>query len=148
MRMFRPVLIRNKFSTLNTKLLIYKSLLKPMWTYGLQLWGADKKSNTDRIQTFQNISLQRLSNAPPYISNLTLHNDLHMRTIVEEARIFYTRFHKRLQTHPNHFIKDLSIRTLPGNPNRRLKIKWWHDLLSINQKKKKIIIIKTEKKFT
>jgi hypothetical protein len=105
MRMLRPLLIRNKFSTLNTKLLIYKSLLKPIWTYGLQLWGAAKKSNTDKIQTFQNISLRRLSNAPSYISNLTLHNDLHMRTIVEEARIFYTRFHKRLQTHPNPLIK-------------------------------------------
>jgi hypothetical protein len=35
MRMLRPLLIRNKFSTLNTKLLIYKSLLKPIWTYGL-----------------------------------------------------------------------------------------------------------------
>jgi hypothetical protein len=52
-----------------------------------------------------------------------------MRTIIEEARIFYTRFHKRLQTHPNPLIKDFSIRTLPGNPNRRLKRKWCRDLL-------------------
>jgi len=129
MRMLRPLLIRNKFSSLNTKLLIYKTLLKPIWTYGLQLWGAAKESNTNRIQTFQNISLRQLSNAPPYISNLTLHNDLHMRTIVEEASIFYTRFHKRLLTHPNPLIKDLYIRTLPGNPNRRLKRNWCRDLL-------------------
>ncbi|KAF0709388.1 Uncharacterized protein FWK35_00030205, partial [Aphis craccivora] len=104
-------------------------LLKPIWTYGLQLWGSAKISNTNRIQTFQNISLQRLSNAPPYISNYILHNDLHMRTIVEEARIFYTRFHKRLHSHPNPLINDLSILTLPGNPNRRLKRKWCRDLL-------------------
>jgi hypothetical protein len=52
-----------------------------------------------------------------------------MRTIVEEASIFYTRFHKRLQSHPNSLIKDLSIRTLPENPNRRLKRKWCRDLL-------------------
>uniref|UniRef100_A0A2S2NHM6 Putative RNA-directed DNA polymerase n=1 Tax=Schizaphis graminum TaxID=13262 RepID=A0A2S2NHM6_SCHGA len=129
MRMLIPLLIRNKFSTLNTKLIMYKSLLKPIWTYGLQLWDAAKKSNTYRIQTFQNISSRRLSNAPPYISNHALHNDLRMKTIVEEARIFYTRFHKRLQTHPNPLIKYLSILTLPGNPNCRLKRKWCRDLI-------------------
>jgi len=96
MRMLRPLLTRNKNSTLNTKLTIYKELLKPIWTYGLQLWGAAKKSNANRIQTFQNISLRRLSNAPLYISNYTLHNDFHMKTIDEEARSSYKRFHKRL----------------------------------------------------
>jgi len=64
-----------------------------MWTYGLQLWGAAKKSNTNQIQTFQNISLRRLSNASPYISTQTLHNDFHIRTIEDEARIVYTCFH-------------------------------------------------------
>jgi hypothetical protein len=93
--------------------------------------GAAKKSNTNGIQTFQNISLQRLTNGPPYISNHTLHNDLHMRTIDEGARSFYlyTRFNKQLQTYPNPFINDLSISTLPGNPNRRLKRKWCRDHL-------------------
>jgi len=88
-----------------------------------------KKSNTNQIQTFQNISLRRLSNALPYISNQTLHNDLHIRTIEDETRIFYTRFHKRLQSHHNPLIKDFSIFTLPGNPTRRLKRKWCRDLL-------------------
>jgi hypothetical protein len=78
LRMLRPLLTKNKYSTLNTKLLIYKSLLKPIWTYGLQLWEAAKKSNTNLIQTFQNISFRRLSNTPPYILNQTLHNDLHI----------------------------------------------------------------------
>ena len=58
MPMLRPLVIRIKCSTLNTKLLI-----KPIWMYGLLLWGAAKKSRTNRIQTFHNISLQQLSNA-------------------------------------------------------------------------------------
>jgi len=85
--------------------------------------GAAKKSNTNRIRTLQTTSFRRLSNAPPYISNYTLHNDFHMKTIVEKARTSDKRFHNRLQTHPNHFIKDLSILILPGSPNRRLKKK-------------------------
>ncbi|KAL4130849.1 hypothetical protein QTP88_008228 [Uroleucon formosanum] len=41
LRSVKP-LISNKHTKLNTKLLIYKSLIKPMWTYGLQLWGNAK----------------------------------------------------------------------------------------------------------
>ncbi|KAF0769400.1 Uncharacterized protein FWK35_00006761 [Aphis craccivora] len=39
-------LIGNKVTPINIKLLMYKSLLKLIWTYyGLQLWGNAKKSN-------------------------------------------------------------------------------------------------------
>lgn len=43
MRMFRSLLIRNKHTTINITLLINKAPLRPMWTYGLQLWGPTKK---------------------------------------------------------------------------------------------------------
>jgi len=46
--------------------------------------GTAKKSNTNRAQTFRNISLRPLSNASHDISNLTLHNDFHMWAIEEQ----------------------------------------------------------------
>lgn len=63
LRMLKSLLVNNKYTNLNTKLLIYKSLIKPIWTYGIQLWGNAKKSNTNRIQTFQNIRLRKLTNS-------------------------------------------------------------------------------------
>lgn len=59
-----------------------------------------KKYNLNKIQAFQSIALRRLSNASPYVSGLTLHNDSVMTTILDEARVFYKRFHGRLQSHP------------------------------------------------
>lgn len=41
---------------LNTKLLIYKQLLMPIWTYGIQVWDAAKLSNLNKIQRFQSIT--------------------------------------------------------------------------------------------
>jgi hypothetical protein len=35
------------------KLLIYKSVLKPIWTYGLALWGCGASSNIAIIQRYQ-----------------------------------------------------------------------------------------------
>jgi hypothetical protein len=123
-------LISNKHTNLNTKLLIYKSLIKPMWTYGLQLWGNVKKSNINKTQTFQNKILRTITNAPPYVSNFTLHTDLKIKTVHAEAVIFYKRFHNRLPSHPNPLISNLATRTIPGNPSRRLKRNWCRDLLN------------------
>jgi hypothetical protein len=48
-RLLKNLIYNNKFTHTSTKLLIYKSLLKPMWTYGLQLWENAKKSNLNKI---------------------------------------------------------------------------------------------------
>lgn len=127
--MLRHLLIRNKYTTLKTKHLIYKTLLKPISTYGLQLWRSAKESNTNKIQVFQNIILRRLSNVPLFISNPTLHNNFHIKTEDEEALIFYLCFHSRLANHTNPFIKNLSIQTVSENPPRKLKRKWYHNIL-------------------
>jgi hypothetical protein len=41
-----------KLST-NNKLLIYKAILKPIWTYGIQLWGTTSNSNIEILERFQ-----------------------------------------------------------------------------------------------
>ncbi|KAL4098126.1 hypothetical protein QTP88_022788 [Uroleucon formosanum] len=130
LRMLKSLLVNNKHTNLNVKLLMYKSLIKPIWTYGLQLWGNAKKSNTNRIQTFQNIALRKLTNSPPYISNRTLHVDLKIKSVKEEAVTYYKRFYNRLSSHPNPLIKALSANTIPGNPPRRLKRNWCRDMLT------------------
>jgi len=60
---------------------MYKTLLKPLWTYGTQLLGTAKVSNTNKIQQFQNIAL-KITNAPPFVSNYTLHRDLSIKTMI------------------------------------------------------------------
>lgn len=75
LRLLKPLLSNNNHTSNRTKLLVYKTLLKPLWTDGLQLWGNAKKTNILKIQTFQNIALRKLMNAPPYVSNHTQHTD-------------------------------------------------------------------------
>lgn len=81
--MLKTMLVKNKCTSQTNKLLIYKTFFKPIWTYGIQLWGAAKISNLNKILTYQNITLRQLTN-PPYISNLKLHNDFNVKTIEEE----------------------------------------------------------------
>jgi len=47
---------RDSSLSLHNRLLLYKQILKSVWTYAIQLWGCTKQSNTctDIIQRFQN----------------------------------------------------------------------------------------------
>jgi len=52
---------------LSTKLLIFKQIIRPTLTYGIQLWGTAKKSNIQIFQSFQSICLPLITNAPWYL---------------------------------------------------------------------------------
>ena len=40
--------------SLKNKLLIYKTIVKSIWTYGIPLWGTASNSNIEILQRFQN----------------------------------------------------------------------------------------------
>jgi len=70
---------RNSPLSLENKLLVYKTVLKPVWTYGIELWGCASKSNIEIIQSYQSKISRIITNAPWYVSNQTLHSDLRIR---------------------------------------------------------------------
>jgi len=87
---------RNSSLSLHNKLIIYKQILKPLWTYGIQLWGCTKQSNIDIIQQFQNIVLRHMVNAPWYIRNNDLHRDLQVDVVTSEIQRFAQKHEERL----------------------------------------------------
>lgn len=128
LHLLRPLL--NSKISLQNKLIIYKTIIRPVWSYGIAIWGPAKPSNIRPIQAFQSISLRLITHAPWYVSNLSLHNDLKITTTTELAKTTYKRFHQNLNTHTNTLINQMSTVTLPKNPPRRLKRKWCRDLLN------------------
>lgn len=73
--------------SINNKVLLYNQVLKPIWTYGLQLWGCAKKSNTNIIQKCQNKILREIVDAPWYVRNRDIHRDLGVATVEEVRRV-------------------------------------------------------------
>jgi len=53
LRQMNSLIGRKSKPTTENKLLIYKAILKPIWSYGVQLWGCAKPSNTKIIQRVQ-----------------------------------------------------------------------------------------------
>jgi hypothetical protein len=104
--------------TTENKLLLYKTVLKPIWTYGIQLWGTASNSNIEILQRFQNKVLRVIVNAPWYIPNNVLHKDLKTPTIREEITYLCANYQDKLVTHPNERIPTLLDR---AEEPRRLK---------------------------
>jgi hypothetical protein len=84
--------------SLENKVLIYKAILKPIWTYGIELWGCAKLSNTKILQAFQSETLRRITGAARYVSNKTIHEDLHVPYITDEIKKQANRYRNRIQT--------------------------------------------------
>jgi hypothetical protein len=79
---------RNSSLSIHNKLLLYKQILKPVWTYGIQIWGCTRHSNIDNIQRFQNKVLRNIVKAPWYIRNNDLHRDLEVDVVSCEIQRF------------------------------------------------------------
>src|SRR5580765_7654605 len=47
------LICRKSQLSLQNKLLLYKSILKPIWSYGIQFWGTSANSNIEILQRFQ-----------------------------------------------------------------------------------------------
>lgn len=118
------ILGRNSKLSTDNKLLIYKSILKPVWMYGIQLWGSACDSNIIIIQRMQNMILRNLSNVPWYITNAEIHHHLGMSTVKEESHNTTETYKGKLERHPNKLATKLTTRSYI----KRLKRK---DILTI-----------------
>jgi hypothetical protein len=101
---------------LNNKTLIYKQRIRPAITYDIQIWGLTKFSNLKLLQSFQSINLRLLTQAPWYVSNNTLHNDLKIPYLSAFASTHYKKFHANTLAYSNPLISNLSSLTIPDNP--------------------------------
>lgn len=112
--------------SLSNKILLYKIILKPIWTYGIQLWGCAKASHTKILQRCQSKILRTIVNAPWYVTNTTLHTDLGIPYVANEIQRLARTYTHNLAGHGNELIGQLINQP---DITRRLKRLWPHDLL-------------------
>ena len=115
---------RNSNLSLENKLLVYKAVIKPIWTYGIEFWGCANKSNIAIIQRSQSKILRTITNAPWYVTNHTLHTDINIPYVSDFINERINEHLNKLESHPNPLLQTL---TQPMS-NRRLKRRWNSDL--------------------
>jgi hypothetical protein len=101
----------------SNKLFIYKAILKPIRTYGIQLWGTASTYNIEILERFQSKTLLMIVDAPWHVPNTVIRRDLQIPTVKEEIRRYGSQYSARLSAHPNDLIVNLI--ELPGNRQLR-----------------------------
>jgi hypothetical protein len=78
--------------TISSKPLAYKVVLKPIWTYRLQLWGTASTSNIEILERFQSKASRMITDSPWYVTNALLRRDLHIPSVKEEIQRLSSRY--------------------------------------------------------
>jgi len=101
------ILERKSELSIENKLLIYKTILKPIWTYGIPLWGTASNSNIEILQRYHNKVLRAIVNSPWCISNKVIHAGLKVPTIREEMTKFSVKYRDKITAHPKELASTL-----------------------------------------
>lgn len=109
---------KSKLSTEN-KLKVYKTIIKPIWTYGIPLWGIAAKSHIIKLETIQSQILRTIVNAPWYFRNDDIRKDLKISTVKEEITQYVKKYREKVKTHPNQLAAELHTNRI-GRRLRRL----------------------------
>jgi hypothetical protein len=88
----------NSELSVHNKLTLYKEVMCPFWSYGIQLWGYASDSNIQVIQRYQNRVLKCVVNAPWYFLNSDLHQDLTIETVTDIIAKFATLLKRDFKT--------------------------------------------------
>lgn len=122
-----PLVNRRTSLGLECSMLLYTSLVRPLITYAAPIWGAASKTHIHRLQVVQNKFLRKATNAPWYVRNSQLHNELGILPIQEYIRTLSKSFYSKLLDVPGASVYNIGQKSLNRS---RLKRKLPQDVLS------------------
>ena len=92
--------------SLDNKATIYKGIIKPTWTYGIQLYGYTSSSNIELIQRAQSKILRTMTRAPWYVRN----ENILANSLKDEFKKSKDKDSLKLEMHPNFLTRHLANR--------------------------------------
>lgn len=123
--MLYPIINRKSKLKVKCATLIYKSILRPLVTYGCVIWGTASKTNIKKVQTFQNKVLRIAINAHWFIRNSQIHRELDVPHIEDFIKSCAKTFFKTINNCASARNLNLSEKTR----NNRLKKRLPQDIL-------------------
>lgn len=90
----------------NSKLLLYKQVLRPILTYAAPIWVIATPTNLDLLQRYQNIALRMVLQAPWYTTNTKNHEATNIPTIETYIKELTKSFYDKIEIHPNQMLQQ------------------------------------------
>lgn len=102
-----PLLNNNSPLSQSNKLLLYKSLIRPKFTYACMIWGSVAAGHLYAFQKHQNRVVKQITNSPYYVRAAKLHKELKLDTIGNYIKKVSIKFYGNLHKVPNKIIQEL-----------------------------------------
>lgn len=106
--------------SVENRLLVYKVMLMPMWTYGAELWGSASASNIKKMQSAHCSSVRRILGAPWFVRNCNIMRDTKLPSVQSVIRERSQKHWAKVISHENSLMEALT-----GGINIR-RLKRWH----------------------
>ena len=87
--------------SVSNKILLYKTILKPVLLYGFRVWDSAANFNLQIIRTVQNKALMSITESWWYVRNDTIHRNLKINPIRTSIWKLITKFFDNLHAIPN-----------------------------------------------
>lgn len=103
-----PILSRRSTLNLKNKILLYKMCIRPIITYGCQVWfNRSAKTHTKKLQIIQNKNLKIIHNLSPRFSTNLLHRKFDHKMFNTTARELTLSFNERCRRSTYETIRNL-----------------------------------------
>ncbi|GBO43055.1 RNA-directed DNA polymerase from mobile element jockey [Araneus ventricosus] len=113
-----PLLGRNSKLSLQNKLLLYKTILRPKMTYASPVWGAAAHSHIQKLEATQNITARQIINAQWFIRNRYILKDLRLPPVLSHVKDLAKKFFHGIDNHTNQAIQEIPTYD-PSNPGKK-----------------------------
>jgi hypothetical protein len=91
-----PLLNRRSGLSVRNGVLLYKQLIRPMMDYACPIWRSAACSHVRKLQLLQSKCLRIATNAPWYVGNREIHEDLGIPFFADHIRALTESFDSKL----------------------------------------------------
>jgi hypothetical protein len=91
-----PFLNRRSSLSVSNGVLLYKQLIRPMMDHACPIWRSAARSHVRKLQVLQSKCLRIATNAPRYVSNRQIHEDLGIPFFADHIRALTESFDSKL----------------------------------------------------
>ncbi|GBN96959.1 RNA-directed DNA polymerase from mobile element jockey [Araneus ventricosus] len=92
--------------SLNSKVLLFKQVLRPILIYASQIWGLADKTHLKEVQIMQNKIFSIMTNVPWYIRNDLIHKDLKRDSTEYHIQVLSRKFFQQITRNNNPTISE------------------------------------------
>jgi hypothetical protein len=102
-----PFLNRRSGLSVRNGVLLYRQLICPMMDYACPIWRSAARSHAQKLQVLQLKCLRTATDAPWYVGNRQIHEDLGIPLFADHIRALTESFNSKLADAVNPLVRQL-----------------------------------------